>query len=212
MGHSETVEVMGLKFTHWDMDDHIIRTMKRRNKIYEYDLLWTLKRMGLLGVYVDVGAYIGTHTIFFSKYCGAEKVISFEPCKQSFKYLRKNCILNGIPTDNLINAAVSDKDGRCATLTSDESNTGATKIVEGDGNIKCVRLDDCLDDLIVLLKIDVEGMQDKVIRGASKVIETHKPTIVVEGELDKGNVLFLGSLGYTNIGQYCATPTFIWRR
>jgi predicted O-methyltransferase YrrM len=45
---------------------------------------------------LDIGAYIGNHTVFFAKICGAAEVESFEPVRSSFRALERNAEINNV--------------------------------------------------------------------------------------------------------------------
>ena len=64
------------------------------------------------GTAVDVGAYVGTHTLAFSRFVGsAGSVVSFEPQPDTFKLLEANVADNHVSNVRLENAAVSDASG-----------------------------------------------------------------------------------------------------
>ena len=72
------------------------------------------------GTVVDVGGYIGTHTLAFSRYVGPSgKVITFEPQQATFKLLKKNVAANDAKNVHLINAAAAEQDGTLEALSVD---------------------------------------------------------------------------------------------
>jgi len=64
---------------------------------------------------------------------------------------------------------------------------------------------------VSLLKIDVEGMEMDVLRGAAGLLEKDRPQLVIElatpAERAQAEA-FLAGLGYRNIGRFCHTPTY----
>lgn len=72
-----------------------------QNKIFLEEDYFERKELEQIRDYVkpgyrilDIGANIGNHTLFFCNECGAEKVYSFEPCKDTFDVLRRNIDIN----------------------------------------------------------------------------------------------------------------------
>src|SRR5438874_6313231 len=80
------------------LDDHISNTIRRLDTFYENDLLEHMYRsIPHSGVFLDVGANIGNHTVFLASFM-AEHVVSFEPHPGLFEVLRgvvdKNSLRN----------------------------------------------------------------------------------------------------------------------
>jgi FkbM family methyltransferase len=133
---------------------------------------------------VDVGANIGVFSLYQSMLKGAGEVIAFEPSPEVFPRLVKNIEINGIKNIRVLNAAVGDESGM---LSFTESRISANSKVSEMGLLKvpCVRLDDELKDIpgIDVLKIDTEGYETHVLRGACEtlkkteriVLELHYP-------------------------------------
>ena len=108
------------------------------------------------------------------------KILAFEPCSKSFTYLWRS--LHGKGTAFAF--AVSDHTG---TLHYHEDNdcTEACFVSSEGEEIPCVSLDDFLlknkaIKSVSVLKIDVEGYEPFVLRGAHGLIEAFKPVIIVE--------------------------------
>jgi FkbM family methyltransferase len=120
---------------------------------------------------VDVGANIGVFSLYQSMLKRAEQVIAFEPSPDVFPRLVRNIEINGIKNVRVVNAAVGDESG---ILSFSESRISANSRVSEMGPLKvpCVRLDDELRDVpsIDILKIDTEGYETHVLRGASETL------------------------------------------
>src|SRR5262249_25124806 len=138
---------------------------------------------------IDVGAYVGTHSVYFGRVCGFPQVIAFEPDPQSFEVLRRNIELNGVENKILcINKAVGGRPGICKVLRPHPPNGGASRVSysteAGIAEIPVIRLDDELEaqgeKRVRLLKIDVEGFELEVVRGARQIIDRHRPFLSVE--------------------------------
>lgn len=198
--------------------DHIQKVISTTKDFYEIDLLSDVfPRIDKNSVVVDVGANIGNHTIFFSKVCGA-KVIAFEPFKAARDRLIDNVKLNRV--DDLVDV----RDVALGAFTSaghmeviSLSNIGQTMVkrhANGSGNVKIMTLDDALEGRDVdLLKIDTEGMELEVLRGAETTIRRCNPLIYAEAQSIESLTMLeqlLSSFDYVAVDRFAATPTFLF--
>ena len=172
--------------------DHISHDINL-DGIYEKDYLITLiKWLESIqynifnGVAIDVGANIGNHSIFFSKFF--KKVYSFEPNPKTFELLKINSKLNNniyVKKTGLSNKEI------ISNLVENKSNIGGSKLTneksENSINIQLSTLDqeiNFIKEKINLLKIDVEGHELEVIQGSKKTISKFRPIIIFEQQLD----------------------------
>lgn len=188
------------KFNHYK--DHIGNILSK-GSFYEIGMLRAIEDLKLGGTFLDIGAFIGTHTVFFSKFC-ADKVISFEAYKPSYDLLIKNLSQNKIDSCSM-NFAVSDKAGRCDVKVRALNNLGMNCIQDGD-TVEVISIDNFKYKNVTLMKIDVEGNELNVLKGAIDTIRHCKPEIFIETS-DNKVLNFLKSLGYNHKATYNATPT-----
>jgi len=129
-------------------------------------------------VFVDVGAHVGEYAIRMAKVYG--KVEAFEPNPRSASLLAKNVELNGVDNITIHQVACGDAPGELILYARGGSTT-PLKIEKHSGIIraKVVRLDDYLSRVDVV-KIDVEGWEERVVRGMSRLIRDCRPFVVVE--------------------------------
>lgn len=201
-------------------NDHIFKSIRRAG-FYELDLLHEIQAMSLSGTYVDVGANIGNHTVFFSLECAAKRVIAIEPQPEALQYLVKNVVANDVFKTStvvveFINCAVSDVPGRGAMCTRDDNNLGMARLEAGD-SVSIKTLDDILKDIakVTLIKIDVEGRELQALRGAKETLLRCYPVLAVEAtDIESQEAIrdFLDPLGYSVKGPFGATPTWIWSK
>jgi FkbM family methyltransferase len=175
------------------------------------DTLVSVLRPG--DVVYDVGANIGFFTMLCARLVGPDgRVYAFEPMPANAAALRHNLALNGFQNVEVVEAAASDADGTATLLVSRWS---AFHRLEGEGfrsrnwqdeatmEVQTVRLDEFAAQDGVrapnLVKVDVEGAEADVIRGAEGLVRGDaKPLVLCE--LHGGNreyVELLESLGYT---------------
>jgi len=135
-------------------------------------------------IVLDVGAHIGYYTLLFSKLVSSKgKVFAFEPSPKNFSLLKKNVEINGYQNVELINKAVSDKTGKTKLFLS-EKNSGDNRIFDDGENprsldITEITLDDFFKDnkyqnLISLIKMDIQGAEGKAIMGMKNLLIKNK--------------------------------------
>ncbi|HEY8336254.1 MAG TPA: FkbM family methyltransferase [Tardiphaga sp.] len=126
------------------------------------------------GVFVDIGANVGTYAMVLARHVGANgKVVAVEPHPVIHARLAFNRAASNFTQVFLVAAAAGDSDAELMIAT-DGDNLGASHIVSGDANsnaikVPSLRLQRILDEAGVshvdALKIDVEGYEDRVLTG-----------------------------------------------
>ena len=176
-------------------------------------------------VVVDVGANIGTHTVFFGKHVGPEgRVVAMEPQRFVYGLLVANVAANGLANVECLLAAASDEEGTVAIPVVDprrscnfgaigvavdaRSRSGATEAVRAT-TIDALALERCS-----LVKVDVEGLETLVLSGAARTIARLQPILFVEnntversGEVIRA-VTALGYRAYWHIAPYYRSDNF----
>jgi FkbM family methyltransferase len=123
-------------------------------------------------VFVDVGANLGHFSILASGISKA-KVIAIEPIESTVNKLKKNLALNGL-LDNVtvFNYGVGDKE-EILDFTTNNNSMNAVSTVQTEKTIKIQvkTLNELLKNINpTFIKIDVEGYEYNVIKGANKVL------------------------------------------
>lgn len=177
---------------------------------YEIEYLKILKKFIIEkeydnGVFLDIGANIGNHSIYFKNFF--EKIYSIEASKDTFDLLKFNT--KNFKNIKAINIGASSKSA-ILKFRNNKSNVGASRIVDRnsthDFEIKVNKIDNIINDKekIRLIKIDVEGHESHVIKGATDIIRKNYPIIVFEqeaNEIKNGTshvVDILKEIGYKN--------------
>ena len=170
-------------------DDYVQRVILRNRTFYEARLLALVQALGIVNeksTVCDVGANIGNHTVYFACIMKAARVLSFEPQAHCYETLRRNIELNGLEKRTVIhNCLVGAENGSGQMERFNSRNLGGTAFsASKSGDVKLVTLDTSVPakDLakLDLIKIDVEGMQIEVLKGAKNILTKRKPAIWVE--------------------------------
>jgi FkbM family methyltransferase len=201
-------------------DDSIFDRIVTNQTFYEEKLLEKARSLNLEGVYVDIGANIGNHSIFFNRFCNSTKVYSFEIDESIFAILKKNMELNCLEGSyHLSEIGVLDRKGLVDLSEINHLNAGMTKIVNVEGSKREVdTLDHILQgvDNIALIKIDVEGFEHHIIQGAKHILENQSPVIFAELATKKEFNLFnkaVSKFGYsTDRVNHAGTPTYLFQK
>ena len=126
------------------------------------------------GVFVDVGANVGTYAMVLARHVGGSgKVIAIEPHPVTHGRLAFNRAASGFAQVHLVAAAAGASDGELMIAT-DGDNLGASHVVTGGAGSNAIKvaaltlqriLDQAGADHVDALKIDVEGFEDRVLTG-----------------------------------------------
>lgn len=126
---------------------------------------------------IDIGANVGLWSRDLVK--KFERVIAFEPVPLFRECLQKNVVSTNFVIHPL---ALGDQD-TTARMNITEGNTGHTHIDPnsiGSGDTQVVRLDNLHISNVDYIKMDCEGFEYRVIKGAEQTIKQWRPVIVVE--------------------------------
>ena len=169
----------------------------------------------------DIGANVGFYSLLWSE--KASRVFAFEPSVRNLMYLRAILKANRVDNVKIVSCAISDTCG--VALFEDGRNPAeGTLNDQGTQPVATVTIDRFVDETGVkpqLIKIDVEGAEEHVLRGAERVLKSCHPTLLlsVHGpELRMACLSLLKTWGYDEISpldqQYpdSANEFVIWQR
>jgi FkbM family methyltransferase len=212
-------------------DDRIAEEIQHQGTFYEIDLLEHLAdRVPPGGTYVDVGANIGNHTVYFAKFM-ADHVIAIEPHPDLIPVLRRNLSRNAVTNVSVLTSAVGAREGvgrmalRRACALAANIGGSHVEIVEPAGPesaeaatppVLVSTLDrvlaDFTHDRITLVKLDIEGMELAALQGATSLLTKERPQLVIElatSEARSAVRALLEGLGYEDVGRrFGWTPTY----
>ncbi len=173
-----------------------------KGRFYEQALLRFVRAQTAAGTYLDAGMNIGNHSLFFAKFCKSRTVYAFEPYIRHILRAEELFQANDVHEKiRVFNCALSDQPGE---ISINIANQPAT--------VPALRVDDLgLTDLAVM-KIDVEGAEDAVLRGAYETLGRCRPLLLVEvfDENYDANVTILADMGY-QIGEKFGPATYAFK-
>lgn len=203
------------------ISDHIRKT----GRYYEADMLYYILQNFDTSRFIDIGANIGNHSNFFERHGGIGW--AFEPSSSNYKKLASN-----VEKTTCYNVALSDDEGQ-AELVTFESSRGNNYLKSsfndkinnwGTGvnfeTVMVATLDSFGINAPTFIKIDVEGSELKVLKGATQTLTKYNPVLAIEMHTDETLLKagfpysrrdieeFLGSLGYQKIASYDETNHF----
>ena len=183
---------------------------------------WAGGALGIINKYLpdnavilDIGANIGSHTVYWAFERNAKKIYAFEPLPDTFNILKTNIELNSLQNRvEIYNIGLSNESCSCSIDKYNESNIGGTSFKKSDrGNFIFKPLDNFgFDEKINLIKIDVEGAEVNVLNGGKKTIVKNKPVIVIETFTHKKEVdEFMASISYKQVDTIREGEDYIYR-
>lgn len=147
-------------------------------------------------VFYDVGANYGYYTLVAAG-CGA-RVVSFEPVSATYEVLRRNVRRNLLADVATVRIALGDTIGSTLmTLYSSSGNNGAVRRSRGAvAHLTTLGVEEVdlrtLDDVLAegsfvpptVMKLDTEGSELRILRGARRVLAAHRPILIIEHDSD----------------------------
>jgi len=172
-------------------DQYVGRSLDLYGEYSEAEFHFFSKYLGPGMLVIDVGANIGCHTVFMAKAVGPTgAVIALEAQRQLYQTLNANAQLNALGNVHTLHAAAGAEEGNIMVPPVDyesQGNFGGVSLIDQGANTdgELVRLT-TIDGLSLpnchFIKIDVEGMEADVIRGATGTIKAHSPALYVEND------------------------------
>lgn len=143
--------------------------------------------------FIDVGANQGEYSLWAARKVGDQgKVVAFEPMRQLFGQLEENIRLNKSFQKSItpVQLGLSDKKGEVILYASEDANEGTNTIYNTDKfsiELEKIQLDTLDEQLkaikikeVNFLKVDVEGAELQVLKGALNTLELYRPILLLE--------------------------------
>jgi FkbM family methyltransferase len=144
--------------------------------------------------FIDVGANIGNHSLFFSRYF--KEVIAFEPNPTALKLLETNIFLNQTKNIHMAPIGLSNESGTLPFIENSE-NLGGSKF-----NLKCphtatykklnvekgdtILYRDFKASSIGIIKLDIEGFELQALQGLKQTLIQYQPVVLFEAHTSQG--------------------------
>lgn len=146
------------------------------------DMLFVLHALQPAEVFVDVGANVGAYTILASAVVGSRS-ISFEPVPETAERMRDQICLNRIEAAvDIRNVAVGDTAGE-VFFTNNADTVNKVSLAGEDTAVTRVEIKtlngELPEGLRYFLKVDVEGYEYNVIKGASETLSSGRVSAVI---------------------------------
>jgi FkbM family methyltransferase len=132
---------------------------------------------------VDVGAFYGYYTTVLASIVGPQgHVLAFEPSARARRVLERNLKANGLQAEvHGVALAESSGVGRLVTPADPSSSYLEYQPHQARGNVSVLTLDSVLDGRRVeFLKLDVEGLESRVLKGGEITLRTWRPLVRFE--------------------------------
>jgi FkbM family methyltransferase len=143
--------------------------------------------------FIDAGAYLGLFTLLASRKVGVEgTVMAFEPSRREYEKLKENLRQSRISNTRIFPIALLDAEGEALLSIADDRHTGQNTLGKfvydiqllGKESVRTMPLDGMAQSWnlsrVDLIKIDVEGAELAVLRGARGVLASHRPVLLLE--------------------------------
>lgn len=180
---------------------------ERRDVNFLFRTLRELSRKQKKVLFLDIGGDLGTYSVAVAKKFPGVSVFCFEPIPESCRYIRENLKMNRVADRvKLFPYALSDKDNLTLSIRLNENMPGSSSSVSSnwktaekfrDIRIKTKKLDTLVGKQAgkydaIIFKIDVEGMEQKVLLGSKRTLACGKDIrLMVEDFVEPGIIRYL---------------------
>lgn len=198
--------------------------------VYEYEdreylgrLIAGLREQGRRVLFMDIGSSFGMYSVFVGRMFIEDegvRIMSFEPAGESYNLLVSNLALNGLTEKATpYNCAVSDGSRATGLFHYDEHWANSRPVASrfegcpGTYEVTFETVDSAIlrasDYDVVVMKIDVEGAEIEVLRGAEELLSSGTPYyLLLEDFLASGLVEHMESMGASRIGKFTVENTW----
>lgn len=191
--------------------DMVLQHQARTGKPFEAESVTAWLGSTTHGLALDVGAYTGLYALLAAR--NGARVMAFEPNPAVYDRLLQNVAANGYLDLTPVPLALSDRCGRAAmTVNAAVKLTSAGRLSEGS-TVELVTMDSLELESVVAVKIDVEGHECAVLRGALQTLIRCSPLLITEAltqeaALEQAGILC--PLGY--VGRKADEWNIVWRK
>lgn len=202
----KTIDYKYGKLTLLETDVYNVKALELYGEIEEIQLEFMLGLFKDGDTVVDVGANLGRTVVPLAKKAG--HLYCFEPQPRMFELLRKNIEQNGLDNVTAKNMGLGAAFGAAGLPAVDygkRMDFGGCTLTLGD-DIKVATLDSFNLEQCHFIKVDVEGMESDVLRGAEETIKRCKPILYVENDRLAKSVQLITLIRSLNYEMYWHVP------
>lgn len=153
----------------------------RSGKPYEWKMLNEIRKLGLYGSALDIGAHVGNHALYLAKVCGLT-VWAFEANSDAYGELVENIEMNAaIPGPVFAHELAVGAKGQAVEWDPDRKMAllpASSGDPDGWTTVSIDELGAPID--LSLVKVDVEGWEPQVFDGMTQTLRELKPVIYSE--------------------------------
>lgn len=179
-----SIQVHGLSVKMIDEGDRVVAHHLAGGFEPQTSSAWMLALERSRGLALDVGAYTGYYSILACR-AGVD-VLAIEPHLPNIRRMRANFSVNGV-SPMIIQGAASDRRGRAdfhfnggLELTSGGTLEAPSGMQSSRAETSLFEIDALALSTVAAIKIDVEGHEPSVLRGAQQIVERDRPMLFVE--------------------------------
>src|SRR4051812_2016791 len=162
----------------------LIHNSLLKGRFFELDELAFVENwVGTGAAIVEVGAYVGNHVVYYSRFMHPRSITILKPNPEAIALLRRNLEANSVTVADIsrLGIGAAAKSATYDLVCEGGDNRGATRLVPAAGGaLRAVPLDELISCKVDFIKIDVEGMELEVLAGAARVIDSSRPKIMIE--------------------------------
>ena len=136
---------------------------------------------------IDIGANYGVYSLAAAKRMeGQGNIWAFEPCSETASYLRESIGANNFQNIKVLQQGLGEENGwaNLTTNPNSELNAVSKTAAANSERIEITTLDAFLeanpDVVIDFVKMDAEGMEDQILKGAASFFKAQQPLVMFE--------------------------------
>lgn len=136
--------------------------------------------------FIDGGAFIGDSAFMFEKFYKPNMVYAFEPLKINFDYINQTIKMNDLKHVTPVMSGIGDKEEESEISYNPEGLSGSSIIIKNKNNLTQKINVTTIDNFVSknnlnlgLIKLDVEGFESNVIKGAAESIKKYRPVMLI---------------------------------
>ena len=179
LGDYRSKKILYSIMSNWyQFDFEALDTCYEKNFSHYFDL--DLVKCDKDEVFVDIGAYTGDTILDYLRCYGVDcyhKIYGYEITQEIFPILKNN--LAYYPNIELAQKAVTSKNGKLYFQKSSVDNSANRILEQGETEITAVSIDEDILEKVTMIKMDIEGEEQKAVIGCQRHIQIDHPKLMI---------------------------------